>query len=208
MNHAEQLADLIRPYLPAESVDVVVTWIRKYKIVLTITPGRKSVFGDYRWPQKTKGHRISVNGDLNAYAFLITFVHEMAHLTTWEKYRNTVASHGKEWKQEFRKLMEEFSGRRIFPAELTTAFKQHLVVPSYSHCEDPRLMRALRKYDRRKETLLEELPEGALFRFGDKLFHKGKRLRKRFMCRELNSNRNLVFQPVTPVTPVTGAVTT
>ena len=202
MASAEQLTRLIKPFVPEESVDVVVRWIHEYKVTLTVTPSRKSVFGDYRWPQQGKGHRISVNGDLNPYAFLITFVHEMAHLTAWEKFRNTVPSHGKEWKQEFKVLMDEFSGRKIFPASVHAAFKQHLVSPPYSHCEDPKLMRALRKFDRVKGTLLEELPDGALFRFRNNIYQKGKQLRKRFLCREVNSNRILLFQPITPVSKV------
>src|SRR5690242_11741936 len=108
----EQLSKTIRPFVPEEATGIVARWIDDYKIALTITPSRKSVFGDYRWPQQGKGHRISINGDLNQYAFLITFVHEMAHLTSWEKYRNTVSSHGKEWKIEFKILMDEFSGKK------------------------------------------------------------------------------------------------
>lgn len=199
MPEPHQLETLIRSFIPADSVPVVVQWIIRHSISLTITKSRKSVFGDYRWPQQGKGHRISVNGDLNPYAFLITLVHEVAHLTTWEKYRNNVASHGKEWKHEFRLLMDEFSGRRIFPAELRTAFRQHLISPSYSHCEDPALMRALRKYDSKAGGLLEELPEGSLFRFRNRSYRKGKQLRKRFMCCEVATNRLLLFQPTTPV---------
>lgn len=63
-------------------------------------------------------------------------------------------------------------------------------------------MRALRKFDRVKGTLLEELPDGALFRFRNNIYQKGKQLRKRFLCREVNSNRILLFQPITPVSKV------
>src|SRR5215470_6835604 len=131
MAAVEQLQKIIRPYIPEEATEIVVKWIQDFKVALTITQSRKSVFGDYRWPQDGKGHRISVNGDLNQYAFLITFVHEMAHLTSWEKHRNNVSAHGKEWKHEFRVLMDEFSGKRIFPGDIRTAFKQHLIAPAY-----------------------------------------------------------------------------
>jgi hypothetical protein len=195
----EQLSGIIKPYVPEEATDIVVRWIQDFKVALTITQSRKSVFGDYRWPQNGKGHRISVNGDLNPYAFLITLVHEMAHLTSWEKYRNTVSSHGREWKHEFKILMDEFSGKRIFPGDIRTAFKQHLVAPAYSHCEDPQLMKALRKYDRVAETSLDEIPEGSVFKFGNNIYRKGKKLRKRFMCYEINSKRVLLFNPMAPV---------
>ena len=33
-----------------------------------------------RYPYGKHGYRKPINGDLNQYAFLITFIHEMAHL--------------------------------------------------------------------------------------------------------------------------------
>jgi len=143
----EKLISQLHPYVPDDSVHILVAWIVKYGIQLSITRSRKTILGDYRWPQNGKGHRITVNGDLNRYAFLITFVHEMAHLITWQLYRNKVLSHGKEWKQEFRKLMNEFAGRRIFPLAVKTAMKNHIVKPSFTHCMDKDLMQALSKYD-------------------------------------------------------------
>ncbi|MFI5134806.1 MAG: hypothetical protein ACHQD9_03030, partial [Chitinophagales bacterium] len=97
---------------------------------------------------------------------------------------------------------DEFAGKKIFPAEIHAAFKQHLIAPSYSHCEDPKLMRALHKYDRVTETLLEELPEESLFRFGNVIFRKGKKLRKRFACYDAKSNRMYLFNPLAPVKKV------
>jgi SprT protein len=199
MPTAETLTNQIRSFVPEDAVDMVVRWISDHKIVLTITNTRNSVFGDYRWPQNGKGHRISVNGDLNQYAFLITFVHEMAHLTTWEKFRNTVSSHGKEWKQEFKLLMDEFAGKRIFPPDIRTAFKEHLLSPSFSHCVDQKLMRALLKYDSEQPTLLEELPKGSLFQFKKQTYRKGEQLRKRFQCIEVKTKRLYLFNPIAPV---------
>src|SRR5437870_1460004 len=178
MPTAETLSNQIKAFVPEDAVDIVVRWIAEYKITLTITHSRQSVFGDYRWPQRNKGHRISVNGDLNSYAFLITFVHEMAHLTAWEKFRNTVSSHGKEWKHEYKTLMDEFAGRKIFPADIRTAFKQHLVMPAHSHSIDETLMKVLRKYDKVKGNYLSDLEEGRLFECQGRIYRKGKKLRK------------------------------
>ena len=199
MPTAETLSNQIRLFVPEDSVDIVVRWITEYKVTLTITNSRQSVFGDYRWPQHNKGHRISVNGDLNAYAFLITFVHEMAHLTAWEKFRNTVASHGKEWKHEYKTLMDEFAGRKIFPADIRTAFKQHLVAPSHSHSIDETLMKVLRKYDKVKGNYLSDLEEGSLFEYQRKIYRKGKKLRKRFKCVEVKTHREYLFNPIAEV---------
>ncbi|HYV94252.1 MAG TPA: SprT-like domain-containing protein [Chitinophagales bacterium] len=199
MPTAETLSNQIRSFIPEDSVDIVVRWITDYKITLTITHSRQSVFGDYRWPQQNKGHRISVNGDLNSYAFLITLVHEMAHLTAWEKFRNTVSSHGKEWKHEYKTLMDEFAGRRIFPADIRSAFKQHLVMPTHSHSIDETLMKVLRKYDKVIGNYLSDLEEGNLFEFQGRVYRKGKKLRKRFKCVEVKTHREYLFNPIAEV---------
>jgi SprT protein len=47
-------------------------------------PARSSKLGDYRPPQRGLPHRISVNHNLNQHEFLITLIHEMAHLLCWE----------------------------------------------------------------------------------------------------------------------------
>lgn len=198
----EVLTHQIKPFIPTEAVDIAVKWIVEYKIELTITHSRKSVFGDYHWPRQDKGHRISVNGDLNHYAFLITFVHEMAHLTSWQKFRNAVPSHGREWKTEFRSLMDEFAGRRIFPTDVRLAFKEHLLSPSFSHCVDEKLMKTLRKYDSRHVIFLEDLKEGSLFRYSHNVYQKGEKLRKRYKCIEAKSHRPYFFSAMAEVIPL------
>ena len=199
MDNSERLYKLIRPYVPEEAIGIIIEWITRYGVSLTVTRSRQSVFGDYRWPQNGKGHRISINGDLNQYAFFITFVHEMAHLTTWEKHHNKVSSHGKEWKHEFRVLMNEFSGKKLFPREIHHLFRNHLLNPSYSHCEDPGLMKALRKFDSVRQVFIEEIPENGLFKFKNVIYRRGEKLRKRYKCFDVASNRAYLFNPVAPV---------
>ena len=63
------------------------------------------------------------------------------------------------------------------------------------------MLRVLKKYDQRQDTvLLGELPEGATFRYNkERLFIKNERIRKRFKCKEVNSNRIYLFNPLTEV---------
>jgi hypothetical protein len=141
-----------------------------------------------------------VNGDLNRFAFLVTFVHEVAHLTTWIKYNDTVSSHGKEWKAEFKSLMDEFSGRRIFPGDVTTALKKYLVNPLATHCDDPHLMKVLNRYNKQPILHLEDLDDNALFAWHDgRIFRKGEKLRKRFKCYEVKTSRIYLFSAAAEV---------
>src|SRR5215471_5686831 len=102
----EDIENFLKTYLPGESVDTVASWIVQHEIKFTVAGNRRHVVGDFI-PRKN-GYHISVNGNLNPYAFLITTVHEVAHLTTYEKYQRTVSSHGGEWKSSFNSLMNEF----------------------------------------------------------------------------------------------------
>ena len=52
-------------------------------------------------------YQITINNDLNKYRFLITLIHEMAHLVTFKDMPRS-KPHGKEWKINFQRLMLPF----------------------------------------------------------------------------------------------------
>ena len=62
----------LQSYLPAGSFEEVLYYLQHHKVHLTISRKRQSILGDYRHAHSDKNHRISVNGNLNKYAFLIT----------------------------------------------------------------------------------------------------------------------------------------
>ena len=69
----------------------VTAYLHQYKVHLTVARERKSILGDYRHRTHYQNHRISVNGNLNKFSFLITLLHELAHLLTFEQHGNSVA---------------------------------------------------------------------------------------------------------------------
>jgi hypothetical protein len=140
-----------------------------------------------------------VNGSLNTYSFLITLLHEIAHLLTFERFGNRVAAHGKEWKDLFGQLLQRFVQQDAFPADIKMALTRSLDNPSASSCADDQLLRVLRQYDKRDEKLLfiENMPPGVFFKTSDgKIFQKGEKLRKRFRCTELATKKLYLFSPV------------
>lgn len=184
-----KLSGLIRDFIPDAAIETVVNWIVEYKINLTVTERRQSIYGDYRNPNRTTGHRISVNGDLNKYAFLITFVHEMAHLIVWEHHRNHVRSHGREWKIFYRQLMNEFLLMDIFPEDVKAALRQHINKPVASGCVDNHLAKALSRYNIKPTLHVEDLSTGELFKIPNgKIFRLDNKVRKRFRCVEIKTN--------------------
>lgn len=192
-------------YIPEESFEGVMYYLQHYKVQLTITRQRQSILGDYRHAHEGKNHRISVNGNLNKYAFLITLLHELAHLFTYERYGHRVQAHGAEWKEAFGKILAQFLQRDIFPADIAATLSRSLQNPAASSCADEKLLRVLKKYDPVKEGhfLLEQLPEGSLFEIkGKRIFRKGEKIRKRFKCQEILTGKWYLFSPVYEVIQV------
>ena len=195
----------LQTYLPPNTYDAVLHYLQFYKVHLTVAQERKSILGDYRHRLQDKNHRISVNGNLNKYSFLITLLHELAHLLTFEKYGNKVQSHGREWKYTFGQLLEQFVKQEVFPADVKQALLSSLHNPSASSCADDVLLRVLKNYDDKKANTLfvESMAPGALFKTHDgKIFRKGEKLRKRFRCEEVATKKIYLFSPVYEAEPV------
>ncbi len=197
MNGKEILAE----HLPERVVNTVYNWVIRYKIHLKITRSRSTKLGDYRPPDPRKPyHRITVNHDLNPYAFFITFVHELAHLLTYKQYGRRVKAHGREWKSNYRRLLEPFLEKNVFPDNLQPIVFQHLQNIKASSHADVELTRTLMLFDEKPQTLVEDLLPGDRFVFqGYRKFEVVTKLRKRYKCLELSTQRVFLFQPLTPV---------
>ena len=199
MSKKEAPISALQTYLPPNTYEPVLQYLQQYQVHLTVARERKTILGDYRHRHGSHTHRISVNGNLNPYAFLVTLLHELAHLLTFEKWGNTVAAHGREWKTVFGQLLAQFIEHKVFPEDITLVLLQSLHNPAASSCADEALLRILRQYDEKKENkvFVEDVPGGALFQTHDgRVFKKGERVRKRFRCLELATQRLYLFSPV------------
>jgi SprT protein len=189
----------LQDFLPPGTLEPVLDYLQRFQVHLTIARDRKSILGDYRHRTGQQHHRISVNGSLNRYSFLITLLHEIAHLITFEAHGNKVAAHGKEWKAFFGQLLAQFIRQEVFPQPIREALLRSLHNPAASSCADEHLLRTLKQYDERPSGMLlvEELEEGALFRIHDgRVFRKGQKLRKRYRCEEVATRRLYLFSGV------------
>lgn len=187
--------------MPAEAAPVIAKWIDYFQCEFKISKSRATKLGDYRHPFKKDGHKISVNNNLNSYAFLVTTVHEFAHLLTWNDHKNKVKPHGEEWKHNFKRMMAPFLEQEVFPDDLQKAITGYLNNPSASSCTDLKLSRALKKYDAVLDhSRLEELPHNTIFTIKDgRRFKKGQQLRKRFRCECLDNGNIYLFSPLAEV---------
>lgn len=199
MSKKEVPLHALSAYLPDGSLEPVLDYLHRYKIHLTITRERNSILGDYRHAVHQKNHRISVNGNLNKYSFLVTLLHEIAHLLTFEQFGNRIAPHGKEWKNEYSKILALFLLKKIFPADIEKALLKSLQNPSATSCGEEHLMRVLKRYDERKpgEVLIEDLQVGQLFKLKDgRVFRKGEKMRKRHKAVDIKTGALYLFSAV------------
>lgn len=199
MPKKEVAIDSLRTYLPDNTYEAVLAYLRQYKVHLTIARERKTVLGDYRHRTIHYNHRISVNGNLNKYSFLITLLHELAHLLTFERFGNKVYAHGREWKAIYGALLDQFLQHNVFPPDIERELMQSLKNPAASSCAEDGLLRVLRNYDEGQKTkmLVEDIAIEGLFRTSDgRVFQKKEKLRKRFKCMEVKTGKLYLFSPV------------
>lgn len=199
MAKKEAPINALQQFLPPGTYEPVLQYLHQYKVHLTVARERKSILGDYRHRTHAQNHRVSVNGNLNPYSFLITLLHELAHLLTFEQWGNRVSAHGKEWKATFGKLLDQFIRHNIFPEDIKGALLRSLHNPAASSCADEVLLRVLRGYDKKPDgvVFVETVPEGILFSTHDgRVFRKGAKMRKRFKCEEVATKKVYLFSPV------------
>jgi len=205
MPKKEAPLEYLRQFIPEAAVPKVLHYLHQYTVHLTITRERKTVLGDYRHATSHQTHRISVNSNLNKFAFLITLIHEIAHLVTFMQYGHRVQAHGREWKNWYALLLKDFLELKIFPADIEHSLLQSINNLPASSCADDNLMRVLKKYDGFADglVLIEQVEEGKLFDIGEgRVFKKGKKLRKRYQCVEMHTGKVYLFSPVYEVKAV------
>lgn len=182
--------------MPEHSVPLCFELIKTNHVHLKIVNERVTRHGDYR--KDAQGyHLITVNASLNKYRFLITLVHEIAHLVAFEKYGRFIKPHGDEWKLTFQRLMVPFIRPEIFPSQLLPLLARHFRNPKASSDTDATLALALKQFDPvNDKNYIFELPYGSVFRIHNgKIFKKIAQRTKRYECLEISSGKTYLFNP-------------
>ncbi|GAB4028467.1 SprT-like domain-containing protein [Spirosoma koreense] len=171
-----------------------------YQFKFLVVKPRRTRLGDFRVLPHHQT-QITVNANQNPYAFLITYVHEVAHAEVNTHYRlqrrNRIRPHGTAWQQAFQRLMQPMLTEAVFPIDILQPLRQYLSKPAATTYANPRLMAALRQADpppvtsqKANQILLSDVPEGGQFQFAKKTFIRGTLRRTRVVCKEISSGKS------------------
>lgn len=188
-------------YIPEKAVPIINEWFNEHSFEFKITKKRQTKLGDFRASHRRVKNKITVNGNLNQYAFLITLTHEFAHLLVWENHKRRIQPHGIEWKNQFSLLLLKLTELDVFPEDLKSVVVNHAKNPPASSVRDVELNFALNKYNEEMGIVyLNEVPLGSVFTINNKKhFIKGEKRRTRYLCTDVVSKKQYLVHGVAEV---------
>lgn len=181
----------------------ILNYLEESGCSLVICKPRKTKLGDFR--VKGKSLKIKVNNNLNQYRFILTLIHEIAHLKTYLEFKTRVAPHGEQWKNSFRQLMSMWNIEELFSNtdELKLVYAQEVRSPRACagiHLENER---HLSVYDEgRSGVMLHELEAGTEFIFRDRTYRKLEQRRTRILCLNMDNNKLYTIHKASLVSPL------
>ena len=191
----------ILEYIPNNSTTYVEKILLNTELEIKLVNKRKSKYGDFR--KHPDGFcQITLNKTQNHYRFLITLIHELSHYFVSKYYIKKAKPHGKEWKLEFRKLMQPLLNDKIFPQKILINLHKYFKNPKASTDSDLELAIELSKYDSRElnKKFLKDISKNEFFKYGDnRVFKNLGKLRKRYICLDIKSGNKYLFSPITKV---------
>jgi len=194
------MIEQLLPYIPLAAKDDLIYVLNKHPFKLKIVNGRKTKRGDFRATSPLPS--ITINNDLSKEQFLITLVHEIAHLHNYINYPRSKA-HGVEWKQCFQHLMLPFLTSAIFKEkELLSSLAKHLINPKATTDSDTKLSVLLQKTEMSSLTnncFIFELQPETIFTFNNRTFKLLNKRRTRYECLELQSKKRYLIKGNTPI---------
>jgi hypothetical protein len=197
---SEKVSSILDTHVPTDSRRYCLDLWERYRFDFRLRKSRISKIGDFTF-RNGQIPRITVNRDLHPYLFLITYIHEVAHLEVHRHFGHRVEAHGQEWKKAFQQMLDPVLNQLIFPYDLLVALRKHMADPKATTFSDTRLMHVFRQYDLQAAaaTFLSEIPEGSIFALRGRWFKKGKTNRTRVLCQELKTRRKYFVPADAPV---------
>jgi hypothetical protein len=206
MDFPPSLLHIFSKHLPSNAIPYCITLWKESPFSLFIKSPRNSKLGDFRYRKDREIQTITLNSDLNPFQFLLTFIHEVAHLRVFEKFGTHHLPHGTEWKSMFQKLMTPILSETIFPQDVLIPLRLHMKNPAASSSRDLFLMKEMSKYDKKESTaqevFLSDVMPGITFLLAGRKFKKGETRRTRILCEEVDSGKKYLVSTLAKVKPL------
>lgn len=202
MKRKATFQEIVSKYVPEATVRYSCELWLQYKFRFIVKKRRSSRLGDYSFDPQLKRHTVTVNGDQNPYAFLITYLHEVAHMMCALRYGFSVKPHGKEWKSCFKEIAYPVMTEDIFPPDVLVPLFDYISNPKATSCSDMDLLKALNAYDEHSLSFLSDISIGTVFRFNNKIFRKDEVIRTRAICTEISTGSKFYVPESAQVEPI------
>tara|TARA_B110000858_G_scaffold198337_1_gene264089 strand:- start:686 stop:1069 length:384 start_codon:yes stop_codon:yes gene_type:complete len=109
---------------------------------------------------------------------MLTLVHEIAHVRTWDLFKGSVNPHGQEWKDQYRNLMLPLL-QGFFDSHIESHLKKYMKNPSASSTRCIEIRRIVKP----NSKMLEDVPMGVTFKVSDgREFVKMRKRRVKWEC--------------------------
>lgn len=191
----------LKKYLPIGAYKLVVTHLEKRNVIVKITPPRLTRNGSFSvCRDEVDRCRITISDTGNKFQFLITLLHEIAHMHIYYKHKwdyRRIKPHGHQWKSEFQNLVAPFIENDVFPSLLKSHLEQHMINPTASTSTDVSLLKALKKYDLfPNQKCVDDLAVGSKFMFRNGIrYIRGRKRLKRIECLDESTGNRYLFHP-------------
>ncbi len=197
---SEKIESILSHHVPAEAVAYCTNLWQELPFDFKLRKSRLSKVGDFTC-RSGYTPQITINKDLHPFLFLMTYVHEVAHLRVHKAHGFRAEAHGEKWKTTFKELMAPLLSQQIFPEPLLSGIRRHMVSPKASSFSDSELTQLFRSSDahERSTVLLSHIPEGSVFHLHGKWFRKGKLRRTRVLCHEVKTRKQYLVPADSPV---------
>ena len=210
----EKLIAALNAHVPAEAVDYCIQLWDEKSFSFTLSRTRSSCYGNHSF-RADRGHLITVNHELKPHAFLLTYVHEVAHLRTFEDNKQRflqklmrrstkIDPHGEEWKRSFQLLMQPILNENFFPAPILKPLQEYMANPKASSVSYHPLAKVLH-LEQEGGVFLSDIIDNQLFTFRGVTFKRIEKRRTRILCEDVNTKKRFLIAAIARVEPASEA---
>lgn len=184
-------------YIGKDAAIYIEKFTRGLALKVRVTKQRDTKYGDYMPSVNGKQQRITVNGNLDNFSFLITLLHELAHLKAYENFGQKIKAHGSEWKLEFIKIIDDALNNNLFPLDIAKTINLQYVIKKDLSFESRIIINdSINKYlNITIPKRLEDFPVNSLVSLINGMQVKVIEIKRtRYLCKCLNNNKMYYIQ--------------